>query len=73
MVEAEPSVLAAYAVVLSAIGTNNVLFFSNSPTGFNDSVSARLFVVEVERHCEEGVELGEVYHNHLSLLFSIVL
>lgn len=63
MVAAEPTVLACRAVMVSAIGANNVLCLANAPTRFNDCVSASLFVVEVERHCKEGVKLGEVYHN----------
>lgn len=63
MVATELSAPACGAMMLSAVGANNVLCLSFSPTCLNDGLSACFLVIEVECHCHEAVEFTEIYHS----------
>ena len=57
VIATELSILANYAMMFTAIWTNNILLFTFAPTSFNDCIFTSFFVIEVHCHCNEGVEL----------------
>ena len=63
-VATESAVLACGTMVFTTIRTNNVLLVTNTPTCFDDCLSACGFVIEVHCHCDKAVELCEIYHDY---------
>ena len=66
MIAAEFTVLADGTVMFVAIGADNVLPVTGTPTCFDDGLLANIFVIEVHCHCYEAVEMLEIYHSAMS-------
>jgi hypothetical protein len=62
VIAAEFTVLADGTVMFVAIGADNVLPVTGTPTCFDDGLLANIFVIEVHRHCHEAVKTLEIYH-----------
>ena len=59
MVATVSSVLAFYAMVLTAVGANNIVLL---PTGITDNPTALVFRIKVVGEFENAIESAEVYH-----------
>ena len=64
---AEPAVSTFMTVVLTAVGANNILLVTDSPTGINDCLTAFVLGAEINSNRIKGVEFAEINHNPLVL------
>ena len=60
---AETAAFSNLAVMLSAVGADDILVVALAPTGFDDCVEAPCFVGEIKGKGDEAVELGEINHS----------
>ena len=59
----EATILGHLAMVLAAIGANNVLLLANTPTTLDDGLLALLIRGEIRGERNNTVELLEINHN----------